>query len=360
MSRTIIRLAVPLLGSAVLSFAVAACSSDTPAAKNGGADASSGGNTADSGAAGKGGAGGKGGTSAGGKGGTSGGAATGGAANDGGSDYKCTPHAVGMLADGGTKDPGGAVLENADCCGGLGACAKASSLPKNDPASSAYGHETCKAASDLVCVPKPASALPDGGLTPSCHIGFGSLNLEGRCLPKCFVLNNPNANQLNKGDCGANLGFDAVCAPCYDPTTGKSTGACNRGTDAPVEGSRKFASCGAYGDSGANAAPQGLCVPKAQVVAAGIDLAAIPLPQDTCATGDLCSPKGKVVDQGSCLAHCTSIVGPGACVSTFVVEAIPAGKGLSGTLGQVTCAAGETCTPCINPTGGLPTGACSN
>jgi hypothetical protein len=108
--------------------------------------------------------------------------------------------------------------------------------------------------------------------------------------------------------------------------------------------------CGAY-----EAGPaMGYCIPGDAVSSLG---APFPLPQDVCASGEVCLPKSVYADSTSCFAVCTSFAGPGACVPAYIVEAqMP---GIASVLGQVTCAAGEACTPCLNPTNNsLPTGAC--
>jgi hypothetical protein len=345
MSRTIIRLAIPLFGGALVSLSLFSCSSDKSSPNTGTHDAGSGGKT------------GSGGSSSGGKTGSGGGTSSGGAATtDAGGLYKCKVKEPGTAPDGGLLDPGGTLAAGAGCCGVYGVCTAKADL-SSDPAAASYGHSDCKASSNLFCAPKPSSQIPDGGVTPPCHIAFGTLNLEGRCLPKCFTLSNSNASQLNPGDCPTLAGVDLVCAPCYDPVSGTKTGACERNGDAPVDGKKQFAECGAFPADGGGA-KQGLCVPAALVAQTGADPTLVP--QDTCGRGELCAPKNKVTNQGSCFQHCSSTLGgPGACVPTYIVE-FGAGKGLSGTLGKVTCLDGETCTPCISPLNTMPTGACTN
>ena len=350
MARTSIRFGIALIGSAVVSLAMFACSSDSKTSSSppdGGNDAG-GGKGGASGAA----AGGK--TGSGGTKASSGGAAS----TDAGNLYTCTPHAPGTTADGGVEDPAGTAVAGASCCGGFGTCSAKTALA-SDPAVSSYGHAECKSAGDLLCAPKPLSQLPDGGATSACHSKIGSIEAEGRCLPKCFTLGDPNANTLTAGDCKAVTGTEIVCAPCYDPITGKSTGACNRatadgGADKPAEPAVRFAECGAFptGDAG-GAKKMGLCLAKSLVAATG----GASLPQDTCATGEVCVPTTKVVDTGTCFEHCASLLGPGACIPTYLVED-GAGKGFSGTLGKVTCQDNLTCTPCLS--GATPTGACAS
>ena len=82
-----------------------------------------------------------------------------------------------------------------------------------------------------------------------------------------------------------------------------------------------------------------------------------PLPQDVCATGEVCLPKSVYDDSTSCFGMCSAVVGgPGACVPTYLVEAMQ--PGVASVLGQVTCEADETCAPCVSPLDNMPTGAC--
>jgi hypothetical protein len=203
--------------------------------------------------------------------------------------------------------------------------------------------------------------LPNG-MIPKCKGTYGSLTLEGRCLPRCFTLGNKAAASLDAGDCPTDLAptlgltaEEVVCAPCYNPLDGMPTGACSQFGDAPVDPApTPFSKCGAW----MGGAQMGYCVPTELVQNVTADISLIPA--DTCPTGQLCAPINKVQDPNMCFAKCTSIVGDGACVATYIVENTPTGMGLSPTLGQVTCAAGETCTPCANPTDNMVTGACKN
>jgi hypothetical protein len=231
--------------------------------------------------------------------------------------------------------------------------------------SGSLGHSDCTAS--LFCAPKDPSTIPalPGGTIPTCHLTYGTTSYEGRCLPRCFTLGNAAAASLNQGDCSQDLAtqigipFDeVVCAPCYNPLDATSTGACSQFGDAPTDAvPAAFAECGIFP---AGSAPMGFCVPQELVAAVAQDPTQVP--QDTCAAGMLCAPKNKVQDPNLCFAKCQSpLGGDAACVPTYLVEAPNSpGVGLSATLGQVTCAAGETCTPCVSPIDGTTTGACKN
>jgi hypothetical protein len=105
--------------------------------------------------------------------------------------------------------------------------------------------------------------------------------------------------------------------------------------------------CGVYQDGPA----MGYCIPGDIGWSFGPSL-----PQDVCALGEVCLPKSVYDDSTSCFAMCASVFGPGACVPTYIVEAMM--PGAAGLLAQTTCEAGETCAPCLSPTGNTPTGAC--
>jgi hypothetical protein len=83
-------------------------------------------------------------------------------------------------------------------------------------------------------------------------------------------------------------------------------------------------------------------------------------PRDSCAEGELCVAGTKVSSPGSCFTPCTSIVGEGACVPTYIVAA-QLGTGTVSLLTQDTCHAGDLCVPCLDPvTTNARTGACDN
>lgn len=331
------------------------CSSNEPS------NAGGTGGTGTSGTGGKSGSGG----STGGKGGSGGSTGgSGGSTGDGGDPYACFAKQVA------NPDPGGTVTAGGDCCYKFGTCTAATSVPASLVAS--LGHAECTVSPSLLCAPKDPSTISslDGGGVPKCHLTYGTTSYEGRCLPKCFTLGNPAAQSLGPGDCSQALAtqmgvpFDqVVCAPCYNPIDATSTGACSQFGDAPVDTApTKFADCGVWAPDGGTPTPaMGYCVPMQLITNVVQDTSQIP--QDICPTGYLCAPKNKVADPNLCFAKCTSAIGGGAaaCVPTYLVEAPNSpGQGYSATLGQVTCATGETCTPCISPLDGTVTGACNN
>ena len=260
------------------------------------------------------------------------------------------------------RDPGGTRTEGSACCiMDTGTCTDPKAI--SDPVlARAYGHDSC--ASTLKCVPN-SQALADAGafgVFENCSWQVGSRDLEGRCLPACFVQGHPLAGFLSRGSCRNDL----VCAPCFNPVDGQSTGACRvKSGDKPAhEPPARFASCGSPPPGTPSGPPGGLCVP--QDLARQVENAAISaLSELDCAAGEVCAPALKVNDPNACFAQCESqaadLLGEkyrsGGCVPSYVV-ALVAAAGV-GQLGQGTCADGELCAPCLNPLNGdAPSGAC--
>jgi hypothetical protein len=225
-------------------------------------------------------------------------------------------------------DIGGPTESGGSCCGGTGTCNGAGDNTSGLP------HETCKAQPDLRCVPKPSTSDDDAGMSTgfaSCRVQLpgspaAGPSYEGRCLANCFVQASPIASRLSQATCAEG----ESCAPCYNPLNGRPTGICEQPGDSPLEPPpASFKECG----EGA----LGYCVPS---YAAGN--AAGQLNQLTCATGELCAPKNKVADPGSCFEPCDTGngLGPGACAPGFL-----AGN-LSALLQMSTCGTGEMCIPC--------------
>lgn len=347
------RYGIPFVCSALVSLAVFACSSDDDGGGSGGTGGS--GDDAGPGAGGKSdGAGGA--PAAGGK------AAAGGAVSAGGAPadlYNCQKLPP--------RDPGGDGADGAECCEiagtKYGVCTKASEI--TDPLQkSSFGFDSCDKEADLKCAPT-AAALADAGalgVFASCSWTVGTRELEGRCLPKCFIAGNPAASQLVQADCEANL----LCAPCFNPIDGTKTGACEfkEGDTAAEPAPEPFVECGGEtaGEPGG-----GLCVPKDLALASN-NPAAEALTALTCAEGEVCAPTVKVRDLQGCFEKCATVdtlaaLGPqyasGGCVPAYVVTATnPMGSAI---LQQGTCAAGEQCAPCLNPLSmppDAPTGAC--
>lgn len=252
-------------------------------------------------------------------------------------------------------DPGGDGAQGSACCAGLGSCQLQGAIMLDLKAS--LGHDACKAGAgdaDLRCAPKE---LKHNGV---CHAQTGGAALEGRCLSRCLLAGDPKALLLTTTDCGA--GDEQVCAACYDPVSGEATGACTlQPGDKPSEPApTPFKSCGVYMGSGDAA---GVCMPKSLATASGNAVAAT-LPQDSCAESEVCVPKLKSVDFNACFAECeTSALvqaagsKEGGCIPPYI--AATSNPEAVTFLEQGSCAAGEVCAPCLDPTKDLAvSGAC--
>ena len=244
-------------------------------------------------------------------------------------------------------DPSGQATEGAPCCNGRGSCQRRSSIELGP----ALGHDSCNA--ELACAPT-ASAQPT-----ACHAQTGEASLEGRCLPRCFLLATPAALLLATSDCGD----DEVCGACFDPVTARETGACALiPGDKPKEPApAPFKPCGLYQDKGPSA---GVCMPKVLAKASKSSVVDL-LPQDTCSGSEVCMPNLKAADYTACFAACeTSALvqaagsKEGGCIPPYIAafsnpEAV-------GFLEQGKCAAGELCAPCLDPTKNMSvSGACN-
>src|SRR5688572_26990845 len=206
--RSVMKTACFLSSIFVLALAGASCSSDDSGDSSGGASGSGGSTGGKSGSGGSGG----------GSGGT-GGSTAGTGGGDAGDPYTCQKQPA--------ADPGGTADVGADCCGGLGKCVLETEV--NEMQRAGLGLEDCKAGASLKCAPPQALADAGTGTAPTTCRSTG--DLEGRCVPTCFVLGNKASANLPQSTCPA----DQICAPCYSPLDASLTGACNSGTDEPVD-----------------------------------------------------------------------------------------------------------------------------
>jgi len=352
---------VPLLGGA-LSIALSACSSSD----NNPTTTPDGGGATSTGGAGGGAAGTGGGNKAGSGGGTAG---TGGKAGEGGpplDDYICSEMAP--------RDPGGTGADGSACCGTSGKCVAKSTLTGDFVKS--LGHDKCS--STLVCAPTSTT-------TPTkCTSMIGTSDpagLEGRCIPKCFMLGNPQSLTLDAGggDGGTPCASGELCAPCFNPVDGTSTGACTQGTDKPTTTApTPYKTCPTANDAG-EPAGGGVCVPSSALKNASDPNSPIYNPaldglkQDNCATGEKCVPVAKAKDPTYCAKHCTTstttqglgangVYNNGACQPQYVVFDVAGAAGVQISSGGTGCPTGELCAPCQDPLNAVPTqkpsGAC--
>ena len=224
-------------------------------------------------------------------------------------------HACDQGCDPGPKEK---PIKFTQCCGDRGLCvppALAGAQAKN------LNKEAC--AGDTLCAPKE---LADLTFKPkACDSLEGA---EGRCISTC--VGGAVAKQKDRlPTAGCSTG--EVCAPCYDPVTGESTGACEVNGDKPTKPKLVFQPC--CGMAGGQ--PVGVCVPPSL---AG-DQASI-LRQESCPSGKLCAPIKKAIDPAYKFPACSGL-GTGACVNKCIPD--PAQASI---LGRATCAASEVCAPC--------------
>jgi hypothetical protein len=204
--------------------------------------------------------------------------------------------------------------------------------------------QDCPDVAGSKCVPDDLIATAGQFLFKTCT---SLLNAEGRCVPTCIQQVASQQDRLPVDVCQP----DERCAPCFDPTSGQSTGACNAGCDTgpanptPVT----FAKC--CGDLGS-------CVPK-DLVPADLQNS---LSQDACTDPTtLCAPNTFTGTTGTGPTVCQSLLvqdgkhAEGRCVPTCV----PQVQEQADQLPQDICATGEKCAPCTNPIDGTSTGSCT-
>jgi hypothetical protein len=127
------------------------------------------------------------------------------------------------------------------------------------------------------CVPV-ALLVTDGLTKPTVCESLGGA--EGRCMSLCVPQIQEKKDQLPQDICEEGT----LCAPCYDPFTGESTGACDASVcDMPEEPPHLFAAC-CEGKGGGNCVPR-VAVPDESEESLGEDVCADP-------EADVCVPTG--------------------------------------------------------------------
>ncbi len=220
------------------------------------------------------------------------------------------------------------------CCGALGVCLSAESVPRADQ--SRLSRQSCTLDTAL-CV--PSEWAEDARFIPQSCRSLG--DLEGRCLPACLPEMAAQAARLPRSGCPDG----SLCAPCFDPIDGRNTRACNIGSDpGPREPAPHYARC---------CGELGRCMPRALLS----ELERAQLGAEGCTQPDtLCVPDAWARDPQFVPAQCTSLAGSeGRCLPSCL-------PGITRTptpLPRDTCAHGHTCAPCFDPVRGSSTGACS-
>jgi hypothetical protein len=207
-----------------------------------------------------------------------------------------------------------------------------------------------------LCLPDTIIASNNHFVPPTCTSLAGA---EGRCVSTCLPDIAAKAKLLPQSTCTSGT----ICAPCFDPTSAsptEPTGACSLGCDAPTDPPLVL-TCPWDGPavlepstltSCSPACEGSHCLPTDLVPASQRALLA-PCPGGYCApdpiifTGNHTKPP-----------TCTSIAGAeGRCLSNCLPSV-----SAQALLPQATCAAGQKCVPCYDPTSSsptTPTGACS-
>jgi hypothetical protein len=229
------------------------------------------------------------------------------------------------------------------------------------------------------CVPSAMVPAGDQSLLAACTGGFcapddfiaaaGNIKptactsvagAEGRCLSTCLPPVAAKASELPQDVCPTG----DKCVPCYDPTSANPsapTGACTIGCDMPTK-SPVVLTCPWTGPNVVDPTVFPACSPAcggAHCLPASLVPAAEQALLATC-PGGFCAPDPIIAtDNNYVPPTCVSVAGAeGRCLSTC----LPSIAAQAGILPQSTCAAGQKCAPCYNPTAAdptVPTGACS-
>jgi hypothetical protein len=189
------------------------------------------------------------------------------------------------------------------------------------------------------CAPDSVVEAANHYVPPACQ-PFADPASEGRCQSTCLPAVQKQQSQLVQASCPNG----ELCAPCIDPFTGVSTGACDLACDAPTKPAFRFPRCCSH-----QGATQGTCVPRGNVPAGQQGS----LQQEACpsnAADYLCVPNEYLPDSPIPVETCNHLLlGPGACVSNCV------NLSLAGVvLTQGSCAANHKCVPCAVAPAGTP------
>jgi hypothetical protein len=216
----------------------------------------------------------------------------------------------------------------------LGTCVPTALVPAEQ--ASLLGQDSC--AAENLCAPTPIAA---GTYQPQACESWGGA--EGRCLPACLPAIAAQAQQLTQDSCDQG----ELCAPCFDPLSGESTGSCEIDGDQPEGPSSQFPTCC---DNGMGT-DLGTCVPTALVPSEQASL----LGQDSCGTGDLCAPT-ELANGAYTPMTCESWGGgEGRCLPACLPDIAAQADRLT----RGACAQGELCAPCFDPLTGAATGSCA-
>lgn len=222
----------------------------------------------------------------------------------------------------------------AKCLDG-GRCVPAAVIPESERTRLA----TC---STGLCVPEKIIKAKGILLPKTCKSLADS---EGRCMSTVLPELDKQKASLPVDACDPN----ERCVPCFDPGSGKPTGACSSiACDAPKTKPVPFAAC----CKSAAGVSRGRCVPKATLPPTAL----ANLEKKECTDDALCAPAENFDPKyvpPKCSASALLGKYDGVCFSTCVKQDFFAQLGTA----QGNCATGSFCAPCKNPLNGAPTGA---
>jgi hypothetical protein len=216
------------------------------------------------------------------------------------------------------------------CCHDLGRCVP----PLLVPAAQRDRLDADGCSADALCAPE--EFLTSSNVVPmSCR---SLADAEGRCLLDCLPEVAAQSEPLPQAGCPAHY----ACAPCFDPISGKSTGACSQGSDPGAsEPPKLFGFC---------CHDAGRCLPAELVPA---DQRA-KLAADSCSQDALCTPADWLSETPP--ATCRSLAdSEGRCLLDCLPEVIAQ----AGKLPKATCGDHQLCVPCFDPLTGESSGACN-
>jgi hypothetical protein len=177
------------------------------------------------------------------------------------------------------------------------------------------------------CTPDPNIRAGGAYVPPPCS-AFQGTPAEGRCQSLCLPPIAAQASQLHQHTCPDG----DLCAPCYDPFTGASTGACTSSCDHPAQPAYTFPRC-CHGN-------EGTCVPTENIPPAQQSH----LRQLDCPQQLDCVPTEML--PGGTPQTCTALLFPGVCLSDCLAGVPP--------LPQGTCPVHHACIPCALAPSGTP------
>ena len=180
------------------------------------------------------------------------------------------------------------------------------------------------------CTPDPIVASDDNYVPPTCQ-PFADPASEGRCTSDCLPGVQAEASELTEATCSAG----DLCAPCNDPFTGATTGACSVACDSPKKKVFTFPKCCDF-----NGGTQGTCVPSTLVPSSEQSR----LLQDECPTNAasyLCVPNEYLPNPPIAVSTCHALLGNGTCISKCAD--IP----FAGIFEQRDCPDNHLCVACI-------------